>query len=401
MKKKTVSDIIVFVSYNNKDAKMFKISEIAKKLRNFTGIGDVLYYEQESYDSFVKFMNDNIGKCDVLLLFCSPNSLNSSFVEKEWTAADALGKPIIPMFFKPEYIPPLLSSRVGVELDPNNFKRNIQEIYNIILKKCSSKIESMPKKATKKPIETELPTSSQKTGMKMCIKCNTFLALQGSDYCVNCKPSGTNIGQSQISEGAQQQAQNIAAMGITVSQQQSQASGGAQQQSFSSDVDKPEKPEIMDKLSTIEKDVKDIKKQTTLIIENQLNHYEDLTNKLENLNKKRDNLNYQVIELQSKGDLTKIDEVQQEIEQLGFEIKDLIMNVQDTVDVIAENAIKILEKQDLTEEFLKKYLASDWDKIRISWKEYREGNINKKELIKKIIKTVGILGVKKLIKKVI
>jgi len=383
MKKKTVSDIIVFVSYNNKDAKMFKISEIAKKLRDFTGIGDVLYYEQESYDNFVKFMNDNIGKCDVLLLFCSPNSLNSSFVEKEWTAADALGKPIIPMFFKPEYIPPLLSSRVGVELDPNNFKRNIQEIYNIILKKCSSKIESMPKKATKKPIETELPTSSQKTGMKMCIKCNTFLALQGSDYCVNCKPSGTNIGQSQISE------------------QQSQVSGGAQQQSFSSDVDKPEKPEIMDKLSTIEKDVKDIKKQTTLIIENQLNHYEDLTNKLENLNRRRDNLNYRVIELQSKGDLTKIDEVQQEIEQLGFEIKDLIMNVQDTVDVIAENAIKILEKQDLTEEFLKKYLASDWDKIRISWKEYREGNINKKELIKKIIKTAGILGVKKLIKKVI
>jgi len=244
-------------------------------------------------------------------------------------------------------------------------------------------------------------TSSQETGMKMCIKCNTFLALQGSDYCVNCKPSGTNIGQSQISEGAQQQAQKIAAMGITVSQQQSQLSGGSQQQSFSSDVDKPENPEIMDKLSTIEKDVKEVKKQTTLIIENQLNHYEDLTNKLENLNKKRDNLNYQVIELQSKGDLTKIDEVQQEIEQLGFEIKDLIMNVQDTVDVIAENAINILEKQDLTEKFLKKYLASDWDKIRISWKEYREGNINKKELIKKIIKTAGILGVKKLIKKII
>ena len=125
MKKKTVSDIIVFVSYNNKDAKMFKISEIAKKLRDFTGIGDVLYYEQESYDNFVKFMNDNIGKCDVLLLFCSPNSLKSEYVEKEWTAVDALGKPIIPVFFKAKHIPPLLSSRVGVELVPKNFRRNI------------------------------------------------------------------------------------------------------------------------------------------------------------------------------------------------------------------------------------------------------------------------------------
>jgi len=401
MKKKNVSDIIVFVSYNNKDAKLFKISEIAKNLRGFTSIGDVLYYEQELYDNFVKFMNENIGRCNVLLLFCSPNSLKSTSVEKEWTAVDALGKPIIPVFFKAEHIPPLLSSRVGVELDPNNFRRNIQEIYDIIIKKCSSKIEPMAKKDKKQAIASGSPTSSQEAGMKMCIKCNSFLAMQGSDYCANCRPAGANIGQSQISEGAQQQAQNIAAMGITVNQQQSQVSGGSQQQSFSSDVEKPEYPEIMDKLSTIEKDVKDVKKQTTEIIENQLTHYEDLTNKLENLNRRRDDLNYRVIELQSKGDLDKIDEVRQEIEQLGFEIKSLIMNVQDTVDVIAENAIKVLEKQDLTEEFLKKYLASDWDKIKITWKEYKEGNITKKELIKKIIKTAGIWGVKKLFSKFI
>ncbi|MFW9972320.1 MAG: hypothetical protein ACFFDF_19195 [Candidatus Odinarchaeota archaeon] len=237
--------------------------------------------------------------------------------------------------------------------------------------------------------------------MKMCIKCNTFLAMQGSDYCANCKPVGINIGQSQISEDAQKQAQNIAAMGITVSQKQSQVSGGSQQQSFSSDVEKQESPEIMDKLSTIEKDVKDVKKQTTQIIENQLNQYEDLTSKLEILNRRREVLNSQFTVLQANGDLNKIDEVQQEIEQLGFEIKSLIMNVQDTVDEIAENAIKVLEKQDLTEEFLKKYLTSDWDKIKITWKEYKEGNITRKELIKKIIKTVGIMGVKKLIGKFI
>ncbi|MFX1314164.1 MAG: TIR domain-containing protein [Promethearchaeota archaeon] len=126
---------IIFVSYATKDAELFKIQEIAKGLTIYNEIEEVLYYEAESYDNFVKYMNDNLGRCDVVLLFCSPNALESGAVEKEWTAADAMNKPIIPVFIKADHIPPLLKSRLGVEFDTFNLPKSIQEIHRIIMKR--------------------------------------------------------------------------------------------------------------------------------------------------------------------------------------------------------------------------------------------------------------------------
>ena len=80
-------------------------------------------------------MNDSLDICDVFILFCSPNALKSKPIEAEWTAAHTLGKPIIPIFIKKDHIPPLLSSRLGVEFDQFNFQNNIEKIYHVILKK--------------------------------------------------------------------------------------------------------------------------------------------------------------------------------------------------------------------------------------------------------------------------
>lgn len=134
---KTKQKSSVFISYSSKDADLFKIPDIAKNLATQDDIEDVLYFESESYDNFVEFMNNNIGKCDVVLLFCSPNALESTFVMKEWTSADALGKPIIPIFIKMDHIPPLLRSRVGLEYDSFNFNKNVEELNKLIIKKVS------------------------------------------------------------------------------------------------------------------------------------------------------------------------------------------------------------------------------------------------------------------------
>ena len=127
--------ISIFLSYATTDAELFRVSDIARALEVYEEIKDVLFYEGESYDNFVKYMNDNLGKCDVVLLFCSPNALKSGAVEKEWTAADAMDKPIIPVFLKTDHIPPLLKSRLGVEFDAFEFQKNIEELYRIILKR--------------------------------------------------------------------------------------------------------------------------------------------------------------------------------------------------------------------------------------------------------------------------
>ncbi|MFX1296463.1 MAG: TIR domain-containing protein [Promethearchaeota archaeon] len=128
-------DKLIFLSYATKDAELFKIREISENLTLYDEIENVLYWQNDMHDNIIKYMNDNLGKCDLMILFCSPNALNSEPVEKEWTAAESLSKPIIPVFIKKEHIPPLLSSRLGLEFDQSNIQKMIQELYKLISKK--------------------------------------------------------------------------------------------------------------------------------------------------------------------------------------------------------------------------------------------------------------------------
>ena len=132
--------ILVFISYATKDAELFKIKEIAKMLRVYKDIKEVMYWQESMKDNIFKYMNDNLGKCNIMLLFCSPNALISKPVEKEWTAADSMGKPIIPIFLNSDHIPPLLKSRLGLEYDSFDFQKNIHDLHDLILKKCSGSL---------------------------------------------------------------------------------------------------------------------------------------------------------------------------------------------------------------------------------------------------------------------
>jgi hypothetical protein len=127
--------ILVFVSYATKDADIYKIRDLAENLTKYEKIMDVLFWQEDMKDNIIKYMNDNLGRCDVMLLFCSPNALASEPVEKEWTAADIIGKPIIPIFNNPDHIPTLLKTRLGIQFDPFDFQKNINQIYDLILKK--------------------------------------------------------------------------------------------------------------------------------------------------------------------------------------------------------------------------------------------------------------------------
>jgi hypothetical protein len=91
-------------------------------------------------DNIFEYMDENLGKCDVMLLFCSPHALKSKPVTKEWTAADSMEIPIIPVFFSPDHIPPLLKSRLGVHFVPFKFKENVNKIHDLIIKKCEKRI---------------------------------------------------------------------------------------------------------------------------------------------------------------------------------------------------------------------------------------------------------------------
>ena len=136
VEKKMMTPILIFMSYATKDAENFKISEISESLTVYDEIENVLYWQEDLYDNIIEYMNDNIKKCDVMILFCSENALNSVPVKKEWTAAEIMGMPIIPVFTNPDHIPVILKSRLGYEIDPDDVQTNVQELYDLALKKC-------------------------------------------------------------------------------------------------------------------------------------------------------------------------------------------------------------------------------------------------------------------------
>ena len=129
--------IMVFISYATKDSERFQIPIIADKLMKYPGIEKVLYWEEHMRDDIIKYMNDNVGKCDILLLFCSPNSLKSEPVEMEWQAALKIKKKIIPIFTNERDIPTMLTTKLGIYFNKNDLDETIEQIYKLIVKKLA------------------------------------------------------------------------------------------------------------------------------------------------------------------------------------------------------------------------------------------------------------------------
>ncbi|MFX1478500.1 MAG: tetratricopeptide repeat protein [Promethearchaeota archaeon] len=126
--------IIIFISYSRKDNEIYHVPSIASKLREYNDIEEVLYYEGADYNDIVTFMNDNLTRCDVVLLFWSKNAADSKYIKKEWEAAVMGNKKIIPIFLDLSSIPFLLKPNLGVKFQLNNIERSTKEIYNTINK---------------------------------------------------------------------------------------------------------------------------------------------------------------------------------------------------------------------------------------------------------------------------
>ena len=131
----TKKDFLVFVSYATIDSGFFEVSNISEKLKKYPRIGDILYWEEALKDDIYDFMNNNLEKCDVFLIFCSKHSKNSEPVQMEWKAALKLKKPIIPIFQTEDSIPALLSTKLGVHFNKEDISNTIEQVYNLILKK--------------------------------------------------------------------------------------------------------------------------------------------------------------------------------------------------------------------------------------------------------------------------
>ena len=126
---------LIFISYATKDSDLFQIPLITDILVQYPEIDDILYWESDMHDDIYEYMDDNLKLCSVFLLFCTQTSFYSEPVKMEWRSALKLDKKIIPIFINPNDIPPLLTTKLGVQFNENEVYDSIEAIYQMLLKK--------------------------------------------------------------------------------------------------------------------------------------------------------------------------------------------------------------------------------------------------------------------------
>lgn len=128
----------VFISYSTKDSNFYRISEIAKRLESLPRINAAKYWEKDCGRDIIDYMEENLGLCDVFILFCSENTLTSKSVKIEWKNAVQLMMEerlrIIPVYTNLSHIPNLLRIFLGVKYDKNNFEASFDRLKNEILR---------------------------------------------------------------------------------------------------------------------------------------------------------------------------------------------------------------------------------------------------------------------------
>jgi hypothetical protein len=129
------TDILIFISYSTIDSEYFEINNIAEKLQEHQDIKKVFYWEEDLKDDIYDYMNRNLDICDAFLLFCSNKAKKSEQVQLEWKSALKIKKPIIPIFKDEKDIPPLVSTKLGIEFDKNDIDKTVEHLYQLILKK--------------------------------------------------------------------------------------------------------------------------------------------------------------------------------------------------------------------------------------------------------------------------
>ena len=121
------------------DSGHFQIPRIAKELENYSEIDKILFWEADSGENIVEYMEKTLKECNVFVLFCSENSLNSRAVTDEWQAAFQLRKKdllkIIPVYEDEKFIPALLTPLLNVNFVKKNFEEFIENFYNEILRR--------------------------------------------------------------------------------------------------------------------------------------------------------------------------------------------------------------------------------------------------------------------------
>ena len=134
----TKPEFNIFLSYSTEDTDLFKIKEIARYLELHPDITKVYYWEKDSGQNIIEYMEKNLEKSRVFILFCSENSNDSKSVKLERAAAIQMSQEermrILPIFMNSRDIPLLVKPFLGVEYQQDKFDHFLQKLSEEIFR---------------------------------------------------------------------------------------------------------------------------------------------------------------------------------------------------------------------------------------------------------------------------
>ncbi|MFX1591358.1 MAG: toll/interleukin-1 receptor domain-containing protein [Promethearchaeota archaeon] len=129
----------IFLSYATQDNTLFRIPEIARRLEELPSVYRVFYWEKDSGQNIIEYMEENLERSKIFIHFCTENSKKSKSVKLEREAAIQLKQEdrirIIPVFQDPSDIPLLIKPFLGVQFDTENFDNFIEILNREIFRK--------------------------------------------------------------------------------------------------------------------------------------------------------------------------------------------------------------------------------------------------------------------------
>ncbi len=128
----------IFISYATKDSDYFQIPIIVENLKVYSEIEEISFWEADSGENIVDFMEKTLRKSNTFILFCSENSMKSEAVKGEWQSAYQISKKglikIIPVCENDKFIPILLMPMLYVKFNRDNFNEFIESLHHEILR---------------------------------------------------------------------------------------------------------------------------------------------------------------------------------------------------------------------------------------------------------------------------
>jgi len=123
---------IIFLSYSSLDFDTFQILRVAKQLEKYPEVKKVFYWEKDSEQNIVEYMERNLNLSNIFGVFCSKNAKKSKSVKGEWETAYQLSKKkplkIVPVYEDEEYVPSLLLPMLTVKFLKGNINGFIEKL---------------------------------------------------------------------------------------------------------------------------------------------------------------------------------------------------------------------------------------------------------------------------------